>query len=140
MSNQERTDRLVEEKMEEIDMNSVEQYPLFADCDETATKMEQERCFQNQLLNQLNQTFKDLSIQSEIDLSDTLWLDLKIDENGYTSVAHIFQNTKIETSIRGLKEKITRRLNDSIKIEPALKRGIPVGIKVRLPIVIETTN
>lgn len=140
LSNQELTNKLVDDKMAEIDMNSVEQYPLFQECDETVSKDERVACFQDQLMQKLNQVVKDLEFRSKMDLSDTLWVDLKIDEKGYMSVAHIFQNTKIETSIPELKEKITFQLNDSTKIEPALKRGVPVGIKVRLPVVIETMN
>lgn len=140
ISNEDRAVQLADEKMVQIDMNTVEQFPLYPDCDENASKLEQQDCFQKLLMVHLKNAIKDTKFQSEENIKDTLWIDLKIDEKGYISAGHIFKNQTLDLAIPELKDSITKRLNDFTKIEPALKRGVPVSMKVRLPLLVETEN
>lgn len=138
LSKEERTTQLVNSKLAEIDMNDVDQYPLFEACDETATKEEQRQCFQNEIMKYFETAIEDMVFRTKNDLADTLWVDLRIDEEGRMAIAHIFKNNNLDENIPELRSSLSERLNDSTKIAPAIKRGVPVGLKVRLPILIET--
>lgn len=139
-SKEERTAQLVQEKMEEIDMNAVDQYPLFENCDETASKDIQKDCFQRELMGHFANTIQELNFESEFNLSDTLWIDFNIGESGLLAISNVVHNKNVDKALPELTEVLVSQFNDSSIIAPALKRGIPVSMKVRLPVVIQSAN
>ncbi|WP_298929820.1 hypothetical protein [uncultured Allomuricauda sp.] len=138
MSKEDKTQKMVNEELLSIDWNDVDQYPLFEDCDETATKQAQRECFQSVMLNHFSKALEGLQFQVDKDLNDTMYIDFSIDEHGFISVLNVEENTAILNEISDFNAKISDRLNDLTTVAPALKRGIPVGLKFRLPIVLNT--
>ena len=49
-SKEKRTQELIDSQLSEIDWNSIDTYPLFLDCDETASKEVQRHCFEGKLI------------------------------------------------------------------------------------------
>ena len=56
-SKDKKTQKLVDQELLEIDFNDVDDYPLFDDCDETATKEQQKSCFEDRLTSHLAMDF-----------------------------------------------------------------------------------
>ena len=79
-----------------------------------------------------------LQFQVDNDLNDTTYIDFLIDEHGFITILNVEENTEILNEISDFNTKVSNRLNDLTTVAPALKRGIPVALKFRLPIVLNT--
>lgn len=133
-----KTQKLVNEELLAIDWNDVDQYPLFEDCDETADKEAQRECFQNVMSEYFAEALSGLEFQVRNDLHDTVYIDFLIDEHGFISVLNVEEKTSVLNEISNFNTKISARLNDLTTVAPALKRGNPVGLRFRLPLVLNT--
>ncbi|MEJ1223156.1 hypothetical protein [Sediminicola sp. 1XM1-17] len=133
-----RTQRLVDQEMQTIDWNGVDQYPLFDNCDEVASLASQKACFENTLLGHFSATLNEFEYELEGDVHDTVFIDFKIDKMGAISLLQMNKNARIEDQIPEFEIIITRSLMTLPPVAPALKRGIPVGAKFRIPIVLNT--
>lgn len=140
VSTQEKTEKEVRKVLGEINWNEVDTYPMFDACDEYAPKSEQRTCFKNQLLERFADTLASLNLTAEKALNDTLWIDFIVDEDGFIIINEIKDNASIKDVFPGLEKDIAKRLNDITTVAPARKRSIPVSIKVRLPIILNTTE
>jgi len=135
-----RTENKVSEELLSIDWDDVDAYPLFDACDENVSKQIQKECFLENMFAYFSSAFSDAKFEVETDVNETLYVDFKIDEDGFISVLEIEENSRINDLIPDFNEEISNRLNDLTTVAPALKRGNPVSIKFRLPLVVNTTN
>ncbi|MEO1486070.1 MAG: hypothetical protein AAFU57_09990 [Bacteroidota bacterium] len=134
------TEDLVEEELYQIDWNEVDQYPLFDACRESLPKPEQRACFESTMLEQLSKALEGMTFEVDNDLNDTVLLDFKIDEHGFIRVQSVEERSAVLQEIEDFNATITKRLNDLTTVAPALKRGVPVSIQFRLPVVLNTNN
>lgn len=134
------TEELINQELLAIDWNDVDQYPLFENCDETATKQVQKECFQVNMLNYFATSFEDIEFEVDKDLNDTLYIDFLIDEHGFITVLEIQEKDNVKKVLPQLRDELSKRLNDLTTVAPALKRSTPVSVKFRLPLVLNTTN
>jgi hypothetical protein len=128
----------VEQQMQEIDWNQIDQYPLFDNCDETAPKTAQKECFETTLLAHLSEMLKGFEFTLEGEVDDILFVDFLIDRDGSISLLEMEENMKVSNQIPEFENLIVQSLMDLPAVVPALKRGIPVSAKFRLPIVLKT--
>ncbi|MDT7829412.1 hypothetical protein RQM65_12100 [Pricia sp. S334] len=128
---------LVDREMKSIDWEDVDQYPLFADCDELADKPEQKRCFMETLLRHFSQTLQESNLVLEEDIKDTLFVDFRMEDTGAITLINIKNDEQIKNQLPDFRKHIEKSLDSLPKIEPALKRGIPVSAKFRIPIVLQ---
>ncbi|MGY8914952.1 MAG: hypothetical protein ACKVJF_07695 [Flavobacteriales bacterium] len=133
-----RTQRLVDQEMQTIDWNGVDQYPLFDNCDEVASITSQKQCFEATLLGHFSATLNEFEYQLEGDVHDTVHVDFMIDKMGAISLLHMDKNARVNDQIPEFEIIITRSLMTLPPVAPALKRGIPVSTKFRIPIVLNT--
>lgn len=138
LSEEQRTERAVDQKLGAIDWDSVDQYPLFDECNEMAEKAGQLQCFQQQMLRRVEKAFEGANFKVEQMVADTLYVDLRISENGFVTILAMGENSLLNEAMPNLREEVSERLNDLTTVAPALKRGVPVSIRVRLPLVIDT--
>lgn len=138
VSKEDKVQKMLDEELMEVDWNDVDQYPLFGDCDETAAKQNQRECFQNLMIDHFSQALDGLQFQVDGDLNDTLYVNFLIDEHGFIFVLNVEEKTAILNEIADFNTKITDRLNDLTTVAPALKWGIPVNLRFKLPIVLNT--
>ncbi|WP_150452347.1 hypothetical protein [Arenibacter lacus] len=137
-SKEEKTQELVQEEMQNINFNEVDRYPLFAGCDEMVSKPAQKECFEKTLLMHFSKTLQDFDFVIETEVNDTIYVDFLMDKNGAISVLGIEKNMSIDDEMPEFNGIITQSLKSMPKIEPALKRGIPVNAKFRIPIVLNS--
>ncbi|MDO6517380.1 hypothetical protein [Zobellia uliginosa] len=136
-SREKKTQELVNKEILGIDWEDVDQYPLFADCDETASKQEQKQCFMATLLKHFSETLEESDFVVEEAVNDTIFVDFLMEASGAISLLEIDKGGITDDQLPGFDEQITKCLNRLPKIEPALKRGIPVRAKFRIPIVLQ---
>lgn len=133
-----KTQELIEQEMQNIDWNDVDQYPLFENCDETTSKAEQKQCFESTLLSHFTTTIQQFEFKLDTAIHDTVNVDFLIDKNGSISVLEIRKNSAIEAQIPEFNGIIAQCLNNLPPVAPAIKRGIPVNARFRIPIVLNT--
>ena len=133
-----KTEKLVSQEMQSIDWNDVDQYPLFSDCDETATKTAQKRCFEETLLLHISMTLEGSQFTVDKEIKDTIYVDFISQSNSTITILNIFNSDMFGDKMPEFNDRITQSLNNLPKIEPALKRGIPISAKFRIPIVLNT--
>ncbi|WP_343487351.1 hypothetical protein [Allomuricauda sp. d1] len=131
---------MVNDELLAIDWNDVDQYPLFETCDESAAKDQQLTCFQEQMYTNMVTTLEGLQYTVPQELNDTVNIDLLIDEHGFITVIDVHDSGVVDELIPEFSQEVTQRLNDVTTVAPALKRGIPVSMKFRLPIILNTAN
>ncbi len=137
-SSETKTRELVEQEMRSINWNEVDQFPLFEACEETASKPEQQECFQNTLIMHLAMALQDFEFRSDQSLTDTLYVDFLVDNQGGISVLSVEENPLLTAENPEFERIVSGTLRSLPRLQPALKRGIPVSSRFRIPLLIET--
>ncbi|EAR16045.1 hypothetical protein [Robiginitalea biformata] len=137
-SREQRTQKLVDAEIQTINFNEVDQFPLFDDCQETEDKTVQRRCFEETLLMHLSMTLQNFEFRSQASLKDTLHIDFKVDAQGVISITSVEQHPAIVEANPEFERIVTGSLRSLPRLQPALKRGIPVATRFRLPLVLQT--
>lgn len=133
-SQDKKTQKLVEHELQQIDWSDVDDYPLFSDCDETVSKILQKNCFEEKLLLHLSADLQEFQLTSETEIKDVVFLDFKIENDGSIIVVNIENKEIFGSQMEKFEDKVANSLKNLPRIEPALKRGIPVSAKFRIPI------
>ncbi|MDP5061086.1 MAG: hypothetical protein NWP64_04130 [Maribacter sp.] len=137
-SKQKRTQELIDEELRLIDWNSVDSYPFFYTCDEAVTKEQQKICFEETLISHFQETLNDFEFTLTDKESETVDVIFVIDTLGRINVATIEKNALVLNQMPEFDGVITQSLKNLPKLAPALKRGIPVNTKYRIPIQLNT--
>lgn len=124
--------------MREIDWNAVDKFPMFEGCDELAPKPEQRKCLEETFSKHYAEILGEFEFKLGNSIQDTIDVDFIVDDKGEISVKKIGKNAAIADKIPEFNGIIARGLKSLPKVEPALKRGIPVSAKFRLPIIINS--
>lgn len=133
-----RTRALVEEEISGIDWNQVDQFPLFDACDEGASRFKQQDCFESILLAHVSEAVQAFDFQAEKTLRDTIYIDFTIDQKGGIEVLSVGDHPLIARQKPDFRAEITRSLKTLPRLQPALKRGVPVATRFRIPLVLQT--
>lgn len=139
-SQEEKTQQLVKEKLKAIDWNSVNSYPLFENCDESVSKTLQRECFESELLKHCEKSLVEFEYTFEKTINPTVLVDFLVDKDGRVSVTNIAKDDAIGTQMPEFDGIINQSLKNLPPLAPALKEGMPVNIKFRIPIVLQTKN
>ncbi|QWX83994.1 hypothetical protein H0I23_16330 [Cellulophaga sp. HaHaR_3_176] len=137
-SKEEKTQRLIESEIQSIDFNDLDQFPLFENCSEANSKENNKACFQETLLNHFSASLEGFEFILKKEILDTLYVDFLMDKKGEISVLDIENNAIVSEQIPEFDAIITNCLLTLPQASPALKRGIPVKAKFRVPIVLNT--
>lgn len=137
-SKEDKTQELVNEEMRNINFNEVDKYPLFDNCDEMLDKGGQLECFQNTLLEHYTETLEDFEFQFVSDINTTIYVDFLVDYKGEISVLEVQRNQDIENQIPEFRTIMAQSLKGLPPLSPALKRGVPVSSKFRIPIIVNS--
>ncbi len=135
---EEKTRRLVQEELRSINWNEVDQYPLFQSCAESISKEEQRICFEDELLKHFSRTLNEFEFVLNEDVGDTIYVDFLVERDGSITVLDIEDHMEVQKQIPEFNAIITQSLKSLPALEPALKRGIPVNAKFRIPLELNT--
>ncbi|MFS4493248.1 hypothetical protein [Maribacter sp. 2308TA10-17] len=133
-STEKKTQKLVEKELLQIDWTDVDDYPLFSDCDETVSKTLQKSCFEQKIILHLSADLQEFRLTSQKEIEDVIFLDFVIENTGDISIVEIENKEIFGSQMADFNARIERSLKSLPRIEPALKRGIPVSAKFRIPI------
>ncbi|MFD0796371.1 hypothetical protein ACFQZJ_02780 [Maribacter chungangensis] len=137
-SKEKRTQELIDSELREIDWNSIDTYPLFLDCDETATKEQQRQCFEQRITAHFEETLNEFEFIVDSEDNPTVAVIFVIDADGEIDILEIEKDRYILKQMPEFDGIVTQSLKTVPEITPALKRGIPVSTKFRIPIQLNT--
>ncbi|MBP4142952.1 hypothetical protein J3S90_14185 [Flavobacterium sp. P4023] len=128
---------LLQKELKAINWNEVDEYPSLEDCDKIENKVQRQHCF-FEILTKL--------IQEKLNTDTLLILDPKLDTievkvTVYANSALQFEPQFPKDSVAYNRIKIDSILNERLvdfpKINPAIKRGIPVKTQFILPVILK---
>ncbi len=137
-SKEKRTQELIDSELSEIDWNSIDTYPLFLACDETVSKELQRQCFEEKLTAHFETTLNDFEFIVDSDENPTVAVIFVIDAHGDIDILDIERDRFILKQMPEFDGIVIQSLKTVPEIAPALKRGIPVSTKFRIPIKLNT--
>ncbi len=124
-----------------INYNAVDVYPLFLDCNNCDTSEKQNLCFEMELARRLQRAFSEGIVKASGLESDTLVVDILVDDKGRISIAEIHKPQKLSEPTPELDSLLFRSVASLPDVvQPALKRGIPVNSMYKVPVVISTSR
>lgn len=127
---------IIAQEKESINLNTVDVFPSFSNCDEL-DKEAQKTCFFQTLTNQIHAQLSQHTISVTKSIQDTIQVALQIDTLGVIEVSSINKNMLTAKQIPALDSLIKASTVSLPKVSPAYKRGIPVTTKFILPIILK---
>ena len=128
---------LLQKELQSIDWNQVDEYPSIAQCENITDKTQRQQCFFEYLTSVIQQkistdTLPFLGIDIDtIVVKVTIFPDATIDfEPQFPQDSVAYYKIKIDSVL-------TEKLKDFPRINPALKRGIPVKTQFILPVILK---
>jgi len=120
-----------------IDFRSIDVFPLFPGCDGASSQEKQQTCSRSKISEQLYTSLDATQIITLRKINDTLFLKLGIDAKGKVSLLNIKSTELLHQQIPKLDSLIQNGVYSLPKLEPAIKRGIPVATELMLSIVVK---
>ena len=136
-SKKEVKEELIQKELKAINWNDVDRYPLFENCDETSSREQQKRCFQNGFNQHFLKSLQQQALVVHENLNDTLRIQLLIGKGGEVTILQIKKSKKIAEQIPEIDTLIAHSVETLPKVYPALKRDIPVNMKIQMPIILK---
>ena len=135
-SKDKKAQELVIREMRSIDWNEVDHYPLFENCDESVSKEAQRACFENEVVSHFATILREFEFLLGQEVDTTVYVDFAIDKEGRIEVLDIEKDPAIDGQMPEFDGIVTQSLRGLPPRSPALKRGIPVTAKFRIPIIL----
>lgn len=129
---------LIEDEIQNINWNDVDVYPTFSGCEELSTDNDKKSCFQNTLIEKINNSLAQHVLVVSETINDTVWLTLNCSKTGKLTIANIKIKPETQSQIKSIDSLIVSSFDSLPKLSPAIKRSQPVATQFTLPIVIKT--
>ncbi|MFS4416492.1 hypothetical protein [Maribacter sp. 2307ULW6-5] len=129
-----RTQELVRDRLQEIDWNSVDAYPLFYTCDEAAGKPQQKSCFEETLVRHFKETLQTFEFTLEQGVDPEVTVIFVVNTEGNIIVKGMEMDPKLLKKMPSFQGMVSQSLKNLPALAPALKQGMPVSTKYRIPI------
>ncbi|PHS53497.1 MAG: hypothetical protein COB01_04105 [Lutibacter sp.] len=120
-----------------IDFNSVDAFPLFPNCKDIPSREKQQICFQLEIAQYIYAALKEYQLNANGIVNDTVLVKLTINTLGQTSLSNIKISAKTSALFPNFDSIVKVSLQKLPKLQPAIKRNIPVSIAFTLPIVLK---
>ena len=120
-----------------VDFGKVDAYPLFLNCKDIPSREKQQVCFQLEMANHIYATLKSYSLSTSKALNDTVLVKLKVDATGLTSLSGVHISDETKSLLPQFDSLIKVSLQKLPKLEPAIKRNMPVTTEFTIPIILK---
>lgn len=134
------TEDILQEELKTFNWNDVDEYPTFSSCDTTSGKENKKLCFENTLLQILNNSLSKQMIVVTKEVNDTIILKVTIDNQGNFKVNDIESNELTIAQIPKIDSLLIHSFDSLPKIYPAIKRGQQVTTEFSLPVVVKISE
>lgn len=121
-----------------VDFTKVDVSPSFSVCDKLIDEAKT-KCFRANMHQQLTKRLRNFSFPINEIIDETIIVVLLINQSGKVSLQEVQSSDFIQEQIPDLLEFIEKSIDSLPKLQPAIKRGIPVVTQYELPIQITTS-
>ena len=128
---------LLQKELKAINWNEVDEFPSVADCDAIQDKDEKKQCFFEYLVQLIQQKLSVDTLSVLYPKLDTINVTVTVfPDSTMQFETEIIQDT-LDSSAPKIDSIIKARLVDFPKVNPAIKRGIPVKTQFVLPVIVQ---
>ncbi len=139
-SQEKKTQQAITKKLNAIDWNDIDSYPLFEVCDEFVSKTIQRECFERELLKYCSESLNEFEYTFDKSIDPTIQVDFLVDKDGRITVLTIEKDPSIDEQMPEFEGIIRQSLKNLPPLAPALKEAMPVKAKFRIPIILQSNN
>ncbi len=128
---------LLENELKAIDWNQVDQYPSIVECENIEDKTQRQQCFFEYLTSIIQQKLSQDTLPfSGVDI-DTIIVKVTVFPDATIDFEPQFSQDSVAYDKIKIDSLLTEKLKDFPRINPALKRGIPVKTQFILPVILK---
>lgn len=117
-----------------VDFTSVDFSPSFKICDAIIEKSAKSDCFRTTIHQKIGEELQKHLITSKDSIDEVVFVNVLINIKGEIIFDEISSSENIKEQVPKLDSILKESVRNLPKIYPAIKRGIPVSTKYRLPI------
>ena len=129
---------LLDKQMKEINWNEVDEYPSVADCEKLKDVAQRKQCFFEFLTTTIQQKLAIDTLSTMFPKLDTIEVKVTVFPNANLEFEPQFPKDSVAYDTIKIDSILRVRLVDFPKVNPAIKRGIPVKTQFVLPVIIKS--
>ena len=120
-----------------VDFKTVDAFPLFPKCKDIPSRDKQQICFQLEMSQHIYAALKKHQLNALEEINDTVLVKLIINSEGETSLSNIQISELTKNQFPQFDSILKVSLTELPKLEPAIKRNMPVTTQFVLPIILK---
>lgn len=128
---------ILSEETRELNWHEVDQYPAFKECREITENTASKSCFEKKVTEYVYAGMAQENPVVTRDLHDTIFINLIVSEKGIPEIASVEIDSIVIAELPEIRSWLEKSIDSLPKIYPAIKRGIPVATKFKLPVIIK---
>jgi hypothetical protein len=129
---------LLDKQLKEINWNEVDEYPSVVDCEKLTNATQRKQCFFEFLTTTIQQKLAVDTLATLFPKLDTIEVKVTVFPNSTMEFEPQFPKDSVAYDTIKIDSILRIRLVNFPKVNPAIKRGIPVKTKFVLPVIIKT--
>jgi hypothetical protein len=129
---------LLDKELKTINWNEVDEYPSVDDCEKLTDAVQRKQCFFEYLTTTIQQKLAVDTLASLFPKLDTIEVKVTIFPNSSLQFEPQFPKDTVAYDTIKIDSILHARLIDFPKVNPAIKRGIPVKTQFVLPVIIKS--
>jgi hypothetical protein len=131
---------LLDQRMKEINWKEVDQYPSIVDCEKLTDPAQRKQCFFEFMQSTIQQKLSIDTLKILFPKLDTIEVKVTINSDASLQFEPQFPRDTIAYDTIKIDSILKIKLVDFPKVNPAIKRGIPVKTQFILPVIIKTES
>ena len=128
---------LLQKQLKEINWNEVDEYPSVTDCEKLTDPEQRRQCFFEFLTTTIEQKLAVDTLATLFPKLDTIEVKVTVFPNASMKFEPQFPKDSVAYDTIKIDSILHARLIDFPKVNPAIKRGIPVKTQFVLPVIIK---
>ena len=128
---------LLQKELKAINWKEVDEYPSFVDCDKVEDKTERQHCFFQYLTELIQDKLSSDTLSILYPELDTIEVKVTVYPNAKMKFEPQFPKDSVAYDTIKIDSILTARLVNFPKVNPAIKRGIPVKTQFILPVILK---
>lgn len=129
-------DELLKQELESINWKEVDEFPSVADCDSLTDESMRRQCFFDYLAAAIQQKIGIDTLSVLYPELDTIDVKVTVFPDSSIQFEPQFPKDSVRYDVKKIDSILHARLLDFPKINPAIKRGIPVKTQFVLPVIL----
>lgn len=129
---------LLEKELKEINWKEVDQYPSIVDCEAITDAAQRKQCFFEVLSSTIQEKLSVDTLRILFPKLDTIEVKVTVNPDASMQFEPQFPKDTVAYDTIKIDSILKIKLVDFPKVNPAIKRGIPVKTQFILPVIIKT--